>query len=192
MLQKRKSILEPVAVLLWISKAVMDRTRLRNKFLKYRSAENKRAYNRQKNYSVSLTRKSKRDYYNDLDNKNVTDNKLFWKTVKLFFSDKGPMKQKITLIENEEIIGNIFFLSIVAKLNIPKYKDWSVNSVNSGDPLGNLVTKQESSKHNSNSWQISKYVIFVENSFQEGYRKGNFKPQCSKGISRLRYASKNN
>ena len=170
----------------------MDRTRLRNKFLRYRSAENKRAYNRQKNYSVSLTRKSKRDYYNNLDNKNVTDNKLFWKTVKLFFSDKGPMKQKITLIENEEIIGNIFFLSIVAKLNIPKYKDWSVNNVNSGDPLGNLVTKQESSKHYSNSWQISKYVIFVENSFQEGYRKGNFKPQCSKGISRLRYASKNN
>ena len=31
----------------------------------------------------------------------------FWKTVKHFLSDKGPMKQKITLIiENDEIIGN--------------------------------------------------------------------------------------
>ena len=31
----------------------------------------------------------------------------FWKTVKPFLSDKGPMKQKITLIiENDENIGN--------------------------------------------------------------------------------------
>ena len=57
-----------------ISKIVMDRTRLRNKFLKNRTAENKLAYNRQRNYCVSLTRKSKRDYYNNLDNRNVTDN----------------------------------------------------------------------------------------------------------------------
>ena len=58
-----------------ISKAVMDRRRLRNKFLKNRSAENKLAYYRQRNYCLPLTRKSKRDYYNNLDNRNVTDNK---------------------------------------------------------------------------------------------------------------------
>ena len=106
-----------------ISKAVMDRTRLRNTFLKNRTAENKLAYNRQRNYCVSLTRKSKRDYCNNLDNRNVTDNKLFWKTIKPFFSDKGPLREKITLIENDEIIGNNkeifevskkFFSSIVA------------------------------------------------------------------------------
>ena len=111
-----------------ISKAVMDRTRLRNKFLKNRTAENKLAYNRQRNYCVSLTRKSKRDYCNNLDNRDVTDNKLFWKTIKPFFSDKGPMREKITLIENDEIIGNNkeisevsknFFSSIVAV----KYRD---------------------------------------------------------------------
>ena len=133
-----------------ISKAVMDRTRLRNKFLNNRSAENKLAYNRQRNYCVSLTPKSKRDYYNNFDNRNVTDNKLFWKTFEPLFSDKGPMRQKIILIENDKIIGNNkeiseifnnFFSSIVAKLNIPKYEDLSVNSVNSEDPLENLVTK---------------------------------------------------
>ena len=74
----------------------------------------------------------------------------FWKTFKPFLSDKGPMKQKITLIiRNDEIIGknkeiskifNNFFSSIVAKLNITKYEDLSVNSVNSEDPLENLVT----------------------------------------------------
>ena len=66
------------------SKAVMDRARLRNKFLKNISAENKMTYNRQRNYCVSLTRKSKRHYYNNFDNKNVTDNKLFLNTVNPF------------------------------------------------------------------------------------------------------------
>ena len=50
-----------------ISKAVTDHTRLRNKFLKNRSAENKLAHNCQRNYCVSLTHKLKRDYYNNLD-----------------------------------------------------------------------------------------------------------------------------
>ena len=72
------------------------------------------------------------------------------KPFKPFFSDKSPMRQKITLFENDKIIGsnkeiseifNNFFSSIFAKLNIPKYDDLSVNSVNSEDPLDNLVTK---------------------------------------------------
>ena len=67
------------------SKAMMDPTRLRNKFLKNRSAENKLAYNCHRNYCVSLTRKLKRDYYNNLDNSDVTNDKLLWKTAKPFF-----------------------------------------------------------------------------------------------------------
>ena len=31
---------------------------------------------------------------------------MVWKTVKPFFCDKGPMRQKITLIEKDEIQGN--------------------------------------------------------------------------------------
>ena len=38
-----------------IAKAVMDRTRVRNKFLKNRSRENKLALNRQRNYCVINT-----------------------------------------------------------------------------------------------------------------------------------------
>ena len=108
------------------------------------------AYNCQGNYCVPLTRKSKRDYCNNLDNRNIADNKLLCKTLKTFFSDKGPTRQKITPIEKDEILGNNkeiseifnnFFSSIVAKLNIPKYEDLSANSVNSKDPLENLVIK---------------------------------------------------
>ena len=37
---------------------------------------------------------------------NYTDNKKFWKTVKPLFSNCGGGSQKITLIEDGEIISN--------------------------------------------------------------------------------------
>ena len=60
------------------------------------------------------------------------------------------MREKIKLIQNHEIIGNSkelseifkkFFSSRVAKLNIPKYEDLSVNSSHSEDQLENLIRK---------------------------------------------------
>ena len=44
-----------------ISKVIMNRTRLRNRFLRTRSFEDKAAYNKQRIYGVSLFRKSKTD-----------------------------------------------------------------------------------------------------------------------------------
>ena len=38
--------------------------------------------------------------------KYVTDNKAFWKTVKLFLSNKITPKEKVTLIEENEIVSN--------------------------------------------------------------------------------------
>ena len=55
-----------------------------NKF-KNRSHENRENFNKQRNYCVQLVRKSKREYYGDFNEENATDNKTFWKTVKLFF-----------------------------------------------------------------------------------------------------------
>ena len=89
-----------------LSKAIMHRTRFRNKYLRNKTVENKRKYTKQRNYCVSLLRKSKREYYSNLDVKNITDNKTFWKTVKLFQSNKETSTQRITLIENDKIIKN--------------------------------------------------------------------------------------
>ena len=61
-----------------LSKEIMKGSRFRNNFLRNRTEENKILYNRQRNYCVSLLRKSKRGYYKNLNIKNVTDNKLFW------------------------------------------------------------------------------------------------------------------
>ena len=78
-----------------ILKAVMYRSRLRNKFLKTRSNEDKKAYNTQGNYCLTLVTKAKKDYYNNLDHENVTDDKTFWKSIKPLFSEKGSTHNKI-------------------------------------------------------------------------------------------------
>ena len=64
---------------------IMKRTRMGNKFLKERTEANRRAYNIQGNYCVSLIQKTKRDYYSNLNHKQVSDIKFFWETVKPFF-----------------------------------------------------------------------------------------------------------
>lgn len=66
----------------------MDRTRLRNRFLRTRSNVDKEAYNKQWNYYLSRIRKTKQGYYNNLDHRKVADIKSFCKyESNFFFSD---------------------------------------------------------------------------------------------------------
>ena len=112
-----------------ILKEIMKRIRFRNQFLKNRTDENKSRNTKQSNYYVSLLRKTKAQYYRNLGEKNVTDKKEFWKTVEIL-SDKITSKEKITLIEENEIVSNdestaqvlnTFFSNIVGSLNITEY-----------------------------------------------------------------------
>ena len=77
-----------------LSKALIHRTKFRNKYLRNKTDQNKRKYTKNQSYCVSLLRKSKREYYSNLDVMNITDNKMFWKTVKRFLSDKVAATQK--------------------------------------------------------------------------------------------------
>ena len=127
-----------------ISKAIMDRTRLRHKFLRSRSVEDRNAYNKQRNYCVSLIRKIKKDYYNNLDYKKIIDNKSFWKYVKPLFTEKNARSNKITLVEDNFILENNdkiaetfnnFFTSVVSNLNIPSFVASSVEIDRIEDPI---------------------------------------------------------
>ena len=71
-----------------LSKAIMLRTKLRNQFSKIRTPEAKLKYNKQRNLCVSLLRKTKRNYYENLDLNDKNDNKKFWTAVKLLFATK--------------------------------------------------------------------------------------------------------
>ena len=71
-----------------LSKAIMFRTRFRHQFLKMKTPEANVKYKKQRNICVSLSRKAKRNYYENLDLNNVCNNKRFWATVKPLFSNK--------------------------------------------------------------------------------------------------------
>ena len=111
-----------------IRKAIMERSRLKNRYYKLKSDENKTRYHRQRNYCLSLLRRSKKDYFASLNNSNITDSKKFWKTVRPLFSNKGSSSNSYTLIEKDEIVSdekeiaqifNDYYGEIIAKLDLP-------------------------------------------------------------------------
>ena len=67
-----------------ISKEKLKRSRLRYRFLKNKSLENWMPYTQQRNYCVSLVRKTLVRYYANLNEKKMLDNKQFWKVVNPF------------------------------------------------------------------------------------------------------------
>ena len=113
-----------------LPKVIMNRTMLRNVYLKKRLDENRKKYSKERNYCVSLLRRTKQKCYSYLDEKGITNNKKFWRTIKPFLSDKTPFNAKIILIEDGEIISsdnemadvlNTFFSDIVNNPNLPEY-----------------------------------------------------------------------
>ena len=56
-------------------------------------------YVKKRNYCVSLFRKTKKEYYANLNESNVAGNKKLCKT------DKVKSQEKVTLVENDKIIA---------------------------------------------------------------------------------------
>ena len=86
---------------------------------------------------VSLLRKSKRNYYSNLNVKDITDNKKFWKTIKPLFSDKTISAVSITLKDNNKVVDfqnevakifNNYFSKIVCLLQIPESNNIDLQS----------------------------------------------------------------
>ena len=101
-------------------------------------------------FCVSLLRKSKLDYFGNPNEKDINDNKIFLKTIKPFLSDKVRLTNKMTLIDNEEIIMddyntarvlNTSFSNIVSNLNIAKYSNCEPLANNISDPILKCVVK---------------------------------------------------
>ena len=112
----------------------MTRSRLRNRLLKNRSEENWKLFCKQRSKCVSLLRKSKKYYFENLNEANIRDNKRFWKTVKFFLSKKIHLPERINLTEEEsnslltnyeevaKVLNN-FFANAVKNLSIPNYEN---------------------------------------------------------------------
>ena len=82
----------------------MSRTRLLIKYRKNNSAGNLFAYKRQRNFCVKLLRKSKKNFYNNLNVKRITDHRKFWQTIKPNCTDKTLKDERITLVNGDKVI----------------------------------------------------------------------------------------
>ena len=80
----------------------MTRSALENKYYKERTTETKSLYHKQRNCCSRLYKKNKEKTLRKLDLKNITDNKIYWKTIKPFLSDKGSKGSKITLVYDKK------------------------------------------------------------------------------------------
>ena len=79
---------------------------IRNRFLLNRSEENRKLFCKQRNKCVSFLGKSKKNYFANLNEKNITDKKGFWKTVKPFLSKQVHLPEIINLTKEE---NNYFY-----------------------------------------------------------------------------------
>ena len=115
-----------------LRKAIMTRSRLKNKYNKNPNEENRILYKKQRNFCVSILRKEKKKYYNNLDLRIFDDNKKFWRTVKPLFSDKQKvLDRNIVIVENgivytdnKEVAEklNNYFIEAVTNLEIEPFE----------------------------------------------------------------------
>ena len=89
-----------------------------------------------------------REYFNNLNEKNVSDNKIFWKIVTSLLSNKIISNEKITIVEGDKIIRsdketnkvlNKFFPNVVTNLNIPQFNQTDRTSENISDSVITLL-----------------------------------------------------
>ena len=182
-----------------LRKLIMQRSRSKNTFYKNKTPENWEKYRVLRNECVKLTKKVKREYYENLDTKIVKDNKLFWKTVKPFFTNKGKQNTKIIIVENDKIVSenkeiaaimNNHFINIANDNNITASDTANDNSENLDllciDPIEQIIlryashpsilkikgrtnTKTRFSFELVNATQIKKEIIQLNSKKSSGY-----------------------
>ena len=87
-----------------LCKAIMKRSKLKNKFNKERNAKNWSSCKQQQNYCSNLLKESKTLHFNNLNVKDVTEKQHFWKTIKPLLTDKTKNSNNIILTENCQTI----------------------------------------------------------------------------------------
>ena len=177
-----------------LRKTILTRTRLLNKYKKDNSAGNFFAYKRQINFCVKLIRKSKKNFYNNLNVKRITYNKKIWQTIKPNCTDKTHKDERITLVEGDKVITEekdvvkIFkddFEKIVKTLKIdrPILSDLSdnpvLNAIEKFSPHASVLKIKEA--RNSSDWF----------SFKDTHREKHpkIKPQRLRKIQILTFRS---
>ena len=134
----------------------MHRSKLKNKFNKNPTEENKSNYKKQRNFCVKLLRQEKKKFYNNLDLYVFEDNRKFWSRIKPLFSKKHKAgTTKIIIVENNiifsdnEIVAEIlnnFFVDSVENLGIESFLTETGRMLNSNaeNDIEDIVLKNTS------------------------------------------------
>ena len=86
-----------------LGKAIMKRSRLKNKAKRTKAPVDIVNYKKQRNLVVSLNRQAKCEYFNKVSNSKSS--RPFWETCKPYFSNKHVRgDSKIMLIENDKML----------------------------------------------------------------------------------------
>ena len=72
-----------------LRKDIMHRPKLNNIYIRKRNVKNCENYKKQRNFPVDLLCKIKTEYFKNLNVKDLSNNRKFWKTTKPYFSNKG-------------------------------------------------------------------------------------------------------
>ena len=122
-------------------KAIMTRSRLKNKFNNNSSAENCNSYKKPRHFYLKFLRQAKEKYYfNNLNLKKVSDNKTCWKSVKPFFSNKGLNSNNILPVEHNEIVNNGIIATVMNRYftNITIHMSLTANKISHREELVNI------------------------------------------------------
>ena len=126
---------------------IMQRSKLRQKFLKQRTNNSKHLCNRQRNLCVSLLQKTQKV----INNKVVSDNRKFWQKISPF-SEKALPKETIilkadsrTIMINHELAEtfNIFYSNITQHIKIDRNLLEITQDLNTSDPVLKAIRKYE-------------------------------------------------
>ena len=79
-----------------LNKAIMNRSKLKNRCTKWPSRENFLAFKKQKNICKNLNKKVKKNYFSKITLNGVLRNKQFWNTVKPFLTSNGFLRNEDT------------------------------------------------------------------------------------------------
>ena len=88
-----------------LRKAIMERSRLRNSYLKSRSISDLHAYRKHRNYVTNLNKKTRLTYFESASNHNSTKPHHFWNLCKPFLTSGGNDLTPVSLVLNNKVIS---------------------------------------------------------------------------------------
>ena len=90
-----------------LSKALMEKSKTRNKYLKWSSRESYVSYKKSKNKCNSITKKAKKTFFKEATKDGIMSNKKFWSTVKPFLTNKGCILNDFESVDKDgDLISN--------------------------------------------------------------------------------------